>query len=99
MILIHEEERTISSSTSTFLKFKHHCQKKSPQKPELIINAEELANYADIAARTTVERAETEKVRRAVRTIGEIFISRANMTTRLLAEFTGKYKIVGVIYG
>ncbi|CAD7952611.1 unnamed protein product [Amoebophrya sp. A120] len=56
-------------------------------KPELVINAEELASYADVAAQKTVERAETEKVRRAVRMIGDIFFTRENMRGRLLAEW------------
>eukprot|EP00392_Amoebophrya_sp_AT5.2_P016043 g16282.t1 len=56
-------------------------------KPELEINAAELAAYADVAAQKTVERAETEKVRRAVRTIGDIFFTRENMRGRLLAEY------------
>jgi len=55
-------------------------------KPELDINAGDLANYADVAAQRTVERAETEKMRRAVRHIGDVFHTRANMLTRLLAE-------------
>jgi len=55
-------------------------------KPELIINAEELAAYADLAAQRTVERAETEKVRRAVRSIGETVITRADMRKRIMAE-------------
>lgn len=72
--------RQIESQTSRTIIASH-------QKPELEINAAELAEYADVAAQKTVERAETEKVRRAVRTIGDIFFTRENMRGRLLAEY------------
>jgi len=53
---------------------------------QMDIDAADLANYADVAAQKTVERAETEKMRRAVRLIGDVFNTRANMLTRILAE-------------
>lgn len=56
--------------------------------PELDINAEDLAQYADKCAQKTVDRAETEKIRRAVRMIQDVFVNRANMTVRLTAEFS-----------
>lgn len=55
---------------------------------ELKINASELADYADIAAQKTIDRAETEKVRRAVRMIQDVYVNRFNMTVRLTAEFS-----------
>ena len=39
------------------------------QPPELNIDAEKLGTYADTAAQKTVDRAETEKIRRAVQMI------------------------------
>ena len=52
------------------------------------INAAELQGYADVAAQKTIDRAETEKVRRAVRMIQDIYVNRTNMTVRLTAEFS-----------
>jgi len=54
---------------------------------EVKINAAELQGYADVAAQKTIDRAETEKVRRAVRNIQDIYVNRTNMTVRLTAEF------------
>lgn len=56
--------------------------------PQLKIDAAALGEYADTAAQKTVDRAESEKIRRAVKTIGEVFWSRANMSVRLRAEFS-----------
>lgn len=55
-------------------------------KRPLEVSANELAAYADIAAQKTVERAETEKIRRAVRLMGEVFNTRANMSVRMSKE-------------
>ena len=41
-----------------------------------------------MAAQKTIDRAETEKVRRAVRNIQDIYVNRHNMTVRLTAEFS-----------
>ena len=52
----------------------------------LDIDAKELSAYADKAAQATIDRAETEKIRKAVRLIGDIYWSRPQMNVRLQSE-------------